>query len=74
MFRKLLLFIFTVGCSVALVGALFATWGYFYLVRDLPKLARIEDYKPPAVTRVLARDGSLIAEFFSEKRYPVKLN
>lgn len=74
MFRKLLLFILTVGSSVALVGALFATWGYFYLVRDLPKLARIEDYKPPAVTRVLARDGTLIAEFFSEKRYPVKLS
>lgn len=74
MFRKLLLFLFTVGCSVALIGALFAAWGYFYLVRDLPKLARIEDYKPPAVTRVLARDGTLIAEFFSEKRYPVKLS
>jgi len=74
MFRKLLLFLFTVGCSVGLVGALFAAWSYFYLVRDLPKLARIEDYKPPAVTRVLARDGTLIAEFFSEKRYPVKLS
>ena len=61
------------GVGLACVGGLFAVWGYYYLVRDLPKLARIEDYKPPAVTRVLASDGSLMAEFYSERRYPVKL-
>jgi penicillin-binding protein 1A len=71
--RKFLALVVTIGFSTALVVALFATWGYFYLMRDLPRLARIEDYQPPAVTRVLARDGTLIAEFFSEKRYPVKL-
>jgi penicillin-binding protein 1A len=59
--------------SVGIVAALFAAWGFFYLTRDLPQLARIEDYQPPAVTRVLARDGSLMAEFYSERRYPVKL-
>lgn len=73
MIKKFLLFIVVVTCSVSLVGALFGTWGYFYLTRDLPRLSRIEDYKPPAVTRVLARDGTLIAEFYSERRYPVKL-
>lgn len=73
MIRKVFFFILTSTLAVALVGCLFATWGYFYLVRDLPRLTRIEDYKPPAVTRVLARDGSLIAEFYSERRYPVKL-
>jgi penicillin-binding protein 1A len=71
--KKLFLLCVTVAVSVACVATLFATWGYFYLTRDLPRLARIEDYQPPAVSRVLARDGTLIAEFFSEKRYPVKL-
>lgn len=73
MLRKLFLLILTAATSTVLVAGLFATWGYFYLVRDLPRMSRIEDYQPPAVTRVLARDGSLLAEFFSEKRYPVKL-
>lgn len=71
--RKLFALVLTVAVSVTCVVALFAAWGYFYLTRDLPRLARIEDYQPPAVSRVLARDGTLIAEFFSEKRYPVKL-
>lgn len=72
--RKFLLLVLTTGLSVGVVAALFGAWGFFYLTRDLPRLARIEDYQPPAVTRVLARDGSLMAEFFSEKRYPVKLS
>jgi penicillin-binding protein 1A len=71
--KKLFLLGLTISVSVGCVVALFATWAYFYLIRDLPRLARIEDYQPPAVSRVLARDGTLIAEFFSEKRYPVKL-
>jgi penicillin-binding protein 1A len=73
MIRKILLTILVIGLGLACVGGLFVVWGYYYLVRDLPKLARIEDYKPPAVTRVLASDGSLMAEFYSERRYPVKL-
>lgn len=74
MLRKFLALVLTVGFSSACVAALFAVWAYFYLTRDLPRLARIEDYQPPAVTRVLARGGTLLAEFFSEKRYPVKLS
>lgn len=55
------------------LGSGFLVWGYYYVTRDLPKLSRIEDYQPPAVTRVLAKDGTLIAEFYIERRYPVKL-
>lgn len=73
MIRRIFLTIVTAGLALSVVATLFGVWGYHYLVRDLPKLSRIEDYKPPAVTRVLASDGSLMAEFFSEKRYPVKL-
>ncbi len=73
MFRKLFLLLFVVVVSTAAVGALFGAWGYYYLTRDLPKLSRIEDYQPAAVTRVLAKDGSIIAEFFSERRYPAKI-
>lgn len=74
MFRKLFYLLLTVSISLAVIAALFGAWGYFYLTRDLPRLSRIEDYNPAAVTRVLARDGTLIAEFFSERRYPAKLD
>lgn len=74
MLRRIFITLLSVGFSSALVAALFGLWGYFFITRDLPKLARIEDYKPPAVTRVLARDGTLMAEFFSERRYPVKIS
>lgn len=73
MLKKFFLFVVTTGLASAIVVALFGAWAYFYLIRDLPRLSRIEDYKPPAVSRVLARDGTLIAEFYSERRYPVKL-
>ncbi len=73
MLRRLFLFFVTLGLALGCVASLFGAWGYFYLTRDLPRMTRIEDYRPPAVTRVLARDGTLLAEFFSEKRYPVKL-
>ena len=73
MFRKLFYTILTAGIATTLVAALFGGWAYYYLTRDLPRLSRIEDYTPPAVSRVLARDGTLLAEFYSERRYPVKL-
>lgn len=73
MFRKLFYLVSISILCLGLVAALFGTWGYYYLTRDLPRLARIEDYTPAAVSRVLARDGTLIAEFYSERRYPAKL-
>jgi penicillin-binding protein 1A len=72
--KKFFLLCLTVVVSGGCVATLFGVWAYFYLTRDLPRLARIEDYQPPAVSRLLARDGTLLAEFFVEKRYPVKLS
>lgn len=37
--------------------------------RDLPDVANLEnEYAPPQVTRILARDGTLLANVFSERR------
>jgi penicillin-binding protein 1A len=44
-----------------------ATSGYFVRV-DMPNLRGLEDYAPPEMTRILARDGSQIASFAAEKR------
>ena len=56
-------------CSVA-VG-LVAYWLYYNYVLDLPQLANLKDFKPPAVSQVYSRDGQLLAEYFIERRYPV---
>ena len=56
-------------------GAFVAVWGYFYITRDLPRLDRVEDYRPPAVSQVYDRNGELIGEFFDpdNRRYPVSI-
>ena len=74
MLRRLLWFFLTI-CFLSLVAAIgVAFWGYHYITRDLPNLTRVEDYRPPAVSKVFAKNGTLIAEFFSdERRYPIKI-
>ena len=56
-------------CGIALASV----WGYRFITRDLPTLNRIEDYNPPAATQIYSYDGSLIGEFYDERRYPVRL-
>ena len=34
---------------------------------DLPAITALDDYKPGTITRVLARDGSVIGEFSAER-------
>lgn len=36
--------------------------------RDLPDYSQLADYQPPMVTRVLANDGRLLAEYATERR------
>lgn len=67
---KISLILFLILC---IGGGIFLTWGYYRITRDLPELSSIEDYRPSAVTKVYANDGTLIAEFFDQRRYPVKI-
>ena len=55
-----------------LTGVGLGAW--FWLTDDLPRIERLADYRPPAVTQVLARDGSLMAEYFRQRRYVVPIN
>ncbi len=70
-----LLFLLVGGLLLGLVaGVGFGVWGYFYITRDLPKLENVQDYKPPAVTKVFDSAKNLIAEFYLERRYPVDIS
>lgn len=47
---------------------------YRWATNDLPSFSKIADYRPAQVTTVLARDGSLIGQFYREKRYVIGMN
>ena len=60
------------------VFALFFGFGvydaaYAFLQRDLPSVGRLEKWEPHLTTKVYAADGSLLAEFASERREMVPL-
>jgi penicillin-binding protein 1A len=61
---SVLLFIIILGCT-----------GYFiYLTASLPKVDRLADYKPPIVTQVFGDDGTLVGEFYLERRTVVSVD
>jgi penicillin-binding protein 1A len=57
--------------TVAVAGALFAVVRHFEA--GLPAVPELKDYQPPQVTRVLARDGTLLAEIFTQRRTVVPI-
>lgn len=65
-----------VGWTV-LAGALAVGIAAFVVYRevtaDLPPVDQLLSYQPPVTTRVFADDGTLIGEFFVERRYLVPL-
>ncbi|KYF92110.1 penicillin-binding protein, partial [Sorangium cellulosum] len=40
---------------------------------DLPSTRELKDYRPPQVTRILARDGTRLGELFTERRTVVRI-
>jgi penicillin-binding protein 1A len=58
--------------TLCVVGALLAAAGgialYFALLRDLPDLAPLEDYRPALTSVVVDRDGQPIGEFYEHRR------
>lgn len=55
-----------VACGAG-VGA-----GLSYL-HDFPELERLQNYKPNTITRIYARGGELLAEWYEERRKPIPL-
>jgi penicillin-binding protein 1A len=67
--------------TLRFLGFLFATGTVFFLVgvagvgallwhysRDLPDYSQLQNYEPPVMTRVHASDGSLLAEYATQRR------
>jgi penicillin-binding protein 1A len=57
--------------TLGVVALLGATGYIFYLMARLPRVDRLADYKPPIVSQVFGDDGSLVGEFYQERRIVV---
>jgi penicillin-binding protein 1A len=53
---------------MAIIGAGGLVYVFYHYGRGLPEYSQLADYEPPTVTRVHAGDGSLLAEYATEKR------
>jgi penicillin-binding protein 1A len=56
-----------VGAAIVVAALGWATF-YVLILRDLPDLEQVEDYRPLLTSQVLDRNGHAIGEFFEERR------
>ncbi|QXE89837.1 penicillin-binding protein 1A [Geomonas subterranea] len=63
------------GATGGATVMLFAFLGYFfYLLGALPKVDRLADYRPPILSQVYGQDGTLVGEFYLERRTVVPVD
>ncbi|MBN1828709.1 MAG: PBP1A family penicillin-binding protein [Deltaproteobacteria bacterium] len=60
--------IFAVAAAGAVIAAIGASLFLYFLVRDLPSIDPLKDYRPSIITKVFADNGDLIGEFYLEDR------
>jgi penicillin-binding protein 1A len=61
-------FLFAGGTILFLVGVTAAAALMWHFSKDLPDYSQLQDYEPPVMTRVHASDGSLVAEYATQRR------
>src|ERR1700752_3715570 len=61
-------FLFTAGTILFLVGVAGVAIMMWHFSKDLPDYSQLQDYEPPVMTRVHASDGSLVAEYATQRR------
>ena len=74
MLRRIFGLLFWTMTLVVLVSGVAAYALWRELAQDLPPIDELLRYRPPAATLVYASDGTLIGEFFDERRYPVSIH
>jgi penicillin-binding protein 1A len=72
-FLRFLGFMFTTLIVLGVAGAIAGYVLIQHYSADLPDISQLEKYDPPVVTRVLAGDGRLMAEYAIEKRIYVPI-
>jgi penicillin-binding protein 1A len=73
-FRRFMVWTGILVLCLCVLGIGVAVGGWFWISQDLPRIDRLADYAPPAVTQVFAADGSLMAEYSRQRRYVIPLD
>ncbi len=60
--------------AVVIIAFIGLSGWFFFMLAKLPKVDRLADYKPPIVSQVIGDDGSLVGEFYLERRTVVPVN
>jgi penicillin-binding protein 1A len=68
LFLRFLGFLFAAGTTVFIVGIGAVAGLLWHFSKDLPEYSQLKDYEPPVMTRVHATDGSLLAEYATQRR------
>jgi penicillin-binding protein 1A len=61
------------GAAAALV-LLGLVAGYLYLAREIPTFDSVKDYHPMVSTKVVAQDGTVVGQFYRERRTVVSMD
>jgi penicillin-binding protein 1A len=61
-------FLFALGTILFLVGVAAAAGLLWHFSKDLPDYSQLQNYEPPVMTRVHASNGSLVAEYATQRR------
>jgi len=64
--------LFGLAIAGTIVGTVLLAGVFYYFSKGLPSLIRVEDYRPPVVTQIIAKDGDkdvVIGEFYKERRF-----
>ena len=72
-FFRLFTLLFSLGVCAVLAGGVVVFAFYLQIDRSLPSSEALKNYHPALVSSVYAADGSLIGEFYTERRYLVPL-
>lgn len=73
--KRLLVWSAVVLGALGGAGAAFAYYQFERYTRDLPSVEKLKaGYDPPQITRVFARDGTVLASLFTERRTVVPMN
>jgi len=59
--------------GVALLAGMSAALAFTYFNLDLPKIDKLQDYKPNLASQIISKDGVLLAELGLEKREIVEM-
>ena len=60
--------VFAAGTVVFVVSVAAAAGLLWHFSKELPDYSQLQDYEPPVMTRVHASDGSLVAEYATQRR------